>query len=100
MPNHKSAIKRLRQAEKRNQRNRYWRSTMRTSIKKVRTAVEEDNHAEATALLRDAESMIAHVASKGVIHKKTASRKISRLAKLVNKISPYAKEAAATAEAE
>jgi small subunit ribosomal protein S20 len=87
MPNHKSALKRLRQDKKRRDRNRYWKSTMRTAIKKVRAAVEENNQEAAKTTLRDATSMIAHVASKGVIHKRTASRKISRLAKLVNTIS-------------
>lgn len=87
MPSHKSALKRLRQNEKRRLRNRHWKSTMRTAIKKVRMAVEAKEVEQAQALLRDATSTIAHVASKGVIHKNTASRKISRLTRLVNSLS-------------
>lgn len=90
MANHKSAWKRLRQSEKRRESNRYWKSTMRTTIKKVRLAVESGDVEQAQGALREASSMIAHVASKGVIHKNTASRRISRLALLVNKLSPKA----------
>lgn len=87
MANHKSAWKRLRQNETRRERNRYWKATMRTSIKKVRLAVEAGDTEQAQGALRDAASTIAHVASKGVIHKRTASRRISRLALLVNALS-------------
>jgi len=86
MANHKSALKRIKQNAKRNERNRYWKSTMRTSIKKVRLAVEDQETEEAQESLQAAISMISHVASKGVIHKNTASRKISRLTKLVNRM--------------
>lgn len=84
MANHASALKRIRQDEKRRARNRYWKSTMRTAIKKVREAAEENNTEEASTNLQAAISLIDRVASKGVIHKRTASRKISRLTKLVN----------------
>lgn len=87
MANHKSALKRIRQNEKRRARNRYWKSTMRTIIKQVRQHVEEGNLEEAQSALRDATSTIARVASKGVIHKRTASRRISRLTLLVNKLA-------------
>ncbi len=87
MANHRSALKRLRQNEKRRARNRYWKSTMRTIIKKVRAAVENGEREEAQTLLRQAIKTIDHVQSKGVIHKRTASRKVSRLTKLVNTLS-------------
>ena len=87
MANHKSAWKRLRQNEKRRDRNRYWKSTMRTSIKQVRQAVEAGELEQAQTALRSASSTIARVASKGVIHKRTASRRISRLTLLVNKLA-------------
>ena len=84
MANCKSAWKRLRQNIKRRERNRYWKSTMRTAVKKVRKAVEQKDSTNVQSHLRNAVSLIAHVSSKGVIHKNTASRKISRLMKLVH----------------
>jgi len=82
--NHKSAEKRNRQNKIRNARNTHIRSTMRTYVKKVRTAVADGDLASAQALLEKAVPCIDKAAAKGVIHKATASRKISRLAKLVN----------------
>ena len=87
MANHKSAEKRNRQNKIRNARNTHIRSTMRTYVKKVRTAVAEGDQANAQALLEKAVPCIDKAAAKGVIHKATASRKISRLAKLVNAMS-------------
>ena len=87
MANHKSAEKRNRQNKIRNARNTHIRSTMRTYVKKVRTAVAEGDQANAQALLEKAVPCIDKAAAKGVIHKATASRKISRLAKLVNTMS-------------
>ena len=57
---------------------------MRTLVKKVRLAVENQEAEAAQVALKDATKMISHVASKGVIKKTTASRKVSRLTKLVN----------------
>ena len=87
MANHKSAEKRNRQNKIRNARNTHIRSTMRTYVKKVRTAVAEGDQANAQSLLEKAVPCIDKAAAKGVIHKATASRKISRLAKLVNTMS-------------
>ena len=84
MANHKSAEKRNRQNKIRNARNTHIRSTMRTYVKKVRTAVAEGDQANAQILLEKAVPCIDKAASKGVIQKATASRKISRLAKLVS----------------
>lgn len=84
MANHKSAEKRNRQNKIRNARNTHIRSTMRTYVKKVRTAVAEGDRENAQILLEKAVPCIDKAASKGVIHKATASRKISRLVKLVN----------------
>ncbi|MBF0210130.1 MAG: 30S ribosomal protein S20 [Desulfamplus sp.] len=84
MANHKSAIKRAKQNEKRRLRNRAARSAMRTEIKKVYSA--KDEGAQNTSdVLRSAQSIIAKAAKKGLIHKNTAARKTSRLAKYVNK---------------
>ena len=84
MANHKSAEKRNRQNAIRNARNTHIRSTMRTYVKQVRTAVSNGDAAEAKEALGRAVPFIDKAASKGVIHKATASRKISRLSKLVH----------------
>jgi len=85
--NHKSAEKRNRQNKIRNTRNTHIRSTMRTYVKKVRTAVADGDQTGAQSLLEKAVPCIDKAAAKGIIHKATASRKISRLVKLVNSIS-------------
>lgn len=87
MANHKSAIKRNRQNEKRSVRNRGLRTQVKSQIKKVLTAVEEKNTEEAQKSLREAETVIAKVAGKGVLHSRAASRKISGLSKKVNQLS-------------
>ena len=84
MANHKSALKRNRQAAVRNARNTHIRSSMRTFVKQVRAAVAAGNQDEAKAALERAVPFIDKAATKGVIKKATASRKISRLAKLIN----------------
>lgn len=87
MANHKSALKRAKQNEVRNARNTHIRSTMRTLVKNVRTAVTEGNTEAANAALAKAVPYISRTAAKGVIHKATASRKVSRLTKLVNTLT-------------
>ena len=84
MANHKSAEKRHRQSKIRNARNTHIRSTMRSYVKKVRTAIAEGDLETAKTLLEKAIPYIDKAATKGVIHKATASRKISRLSKLVS----------------
>ncbi len=86
MANHKSALKRNRQSIVRNARNVNVRSTMRTLVKNVRNAVAAQDKEAATAALEIAIPYINKSASKGIIHKATASRKISRLVKLVNSL--------------
>jgi len=81
---HKSAIKRDKQNKTRRIRNKNIKSFMKTKVKALLTAVEEKDPAKAKASLQEAISIISKSASKGVIHKKTASRKISRLTKRVN----------------
>lgn len=80
MATHKQALKRHRQSLKRRDRNRRIKRTLATFVKKARAAVETAP-AEATESVRAAVSMLARGASKGVIPKKRASRKISRLMK-------------------
>ena len=84
MANHKSAIKRNQQNNVRNERNNYIRTTLRTYVKKVRLAVAGNDHEAAASALEKAVPFIDKAVSKGVIHKSTGSRKISRLTKLVN----------------
>ncbi|GAB4296722.1 MAG: 30S ribosomal protein S20 [Desulfuromonadia bacterium] len=84
MANHKSALKRIKQNEARNARNRHHRSTLKTYIKKVREAVAAKNHELAQSALSQAIPVIDKAATKGVIHKANASRNISRLTRLVN----------------
>ena len=85
MANHPSALKRARQNETRKLRNR----TVKTRVKNVVKSVRQEAVAKpAEAARKDldaAKSLIDKAAKKGVIHRKTAARKISRLAKLVNK---------------
>lgn len=85
MANHKSAEKRHRQSKIRNARNTHIRSTMRSYVKKLRIAIADGDMETAKSLLEKTIPYIDKAATKGVIHKATASRKISRLAKLVSK---------------
>jgi len=87
LANHKSALKRNKQNEKRAARNRHIRSTMRTLVKQVREAATAGDAAAAKAALERAVPYIDKSAAKGVIHKATASRKIARLAKLINTLA-------------
>ena len=86
MANHKSADKRNRQSQLRRQRNRAIRSKMKTAIRNLNEAIDSGNADEAKSALAAAVPVIAKTASKGTIHKKNASRKISRLTKKVNQL--------------
>ncbi|MFO0664526.1 MAG: 30S ribosomal protein S20 [Polyangiaceae bacterium] len=86
MANHPSAEKRNRQRIKRTDRNRNAKSAVRTIVKKVRAALQAKDKTQATATLKDAIVALDRAGSKGVLHKKTASRRISRLAKSVHKL--------------
>lgn len=83
MANHKSAIKRHRQSLKRAARNRAMKTRVRNVVKDVRTAVLEEDLTKAQEALRVANGILDKAAGKGVIHWKTAGRKISRLSKAV-----------------
>ncbi|SMC69379.1 SSU ribosomal protein S20P [Desulfocicer vacuolatum DSM 3385] len=84
MANHKSALKRAKQSENRRLRNKSTKSAMNTSIKKVQAAAQEDSNENAQELFKAAQATIAKAAKKGVIHKNTAARKISRLSRILN----------------
>ncbi len=86
MANHKSAIKRARQNEKQRERNKMIKTRIKNVTKNVRLIVQKKEGREiALETLDNAKSVIDKAAKKGVIHKNTAARKISRLTKLVNK---------------
>ena len=84
MANHKSALKRARQSEERRQRNRARKTRMKSVVKAVEEAIATSNKELAVAKLKEAVSVIDKTASKGVIHKNKAARKISRLSRHVN----------------
>ncbi len=78
-----SALKRVRQADKRALRNRAWKSRIKTIVKKIDTAVGTKDTETAQSALKEAIKVISKASSKGIIHRNTASRKISRLTKKV-----------------
>ena len=86
MANHPSAEKRNRQRIKRTDRNRNAKSAVRTIVKKVRVALQAKDKTQAASSLKDAIVALDKAGTKGVLHKKTASRRISRLAKAVHKL--------------
>jgi small subunit ribosomal protein S20 len=83
-----SAIKRARQSEKRSHRNRSVESSLKTAVKKVEATLASGSREDAGKALLQAVKTISKAASKGVLHNNTASRKISRLTKKVNALSP------------
>ncbi len=87
MANIKSAKKRILVNRTRNERNKAIKSKVKTSIKKVEAAVAAKDVEAAKAALLAATAEIDKATSKGVYHKNTASRKVSRLAKAVNSIA-------------
>jgi small subunit ribosomal protein S20 len=84
MANHKSAEKRIRQIEKRTAINRSRMSRVRTFVKGVETAIATGDKAAAETALRLAQPELHRAITKGVMHKNTVSRKLSRLAMRVN----------------
>jgi len=87
LANIKSAKKRILVNEKKAARNKSVKSRVKTYVKKVDKAVEAKDVTAAKAALKDAISEINKAKSKGVYHKNTCARKISRLSKAVNEIS-------------
>lgn len=87
MANIKSAKKRILVDRRNAERNKAIKSSVKTAIKKVDAAVAANDKTAADTALVAAISEIDKAASKGVFHKKTASRKISRLTLAVNKIA-------------
>ncbi|WP_242394883.1 30S ribosomal protein S20 [Anaeromyxobacter oryzisoli] len=85
MANTASAEKRNRQAQKRRARNTQVRTGVKSAVKKVREAIAKGDASAAAQALKAAEKTIGKAATKGVLHKNAASRKISRLARAVAK---------------
>ncbi|MEK6691486.1 MAG: 30S ribosomal protein S20 [Nitrospirota bacterium] len=82
-----SALKRHRQSERRKLRNRAVKLTMKSLIKKVHLSVTTHDKEGAKTALAGVIKALNKAASKGVIHKNTASRRISRLSKMVNRLA-------------
>lgn len=86
MANHKSALKRIRQSERRRKRNQHIRTEMRTMVKRCREALESGDPGKAAEAFDVAERSIRRAATKGVIPKKRADRSVGRLAKRLNAV--------------
>jgi len=85
MAQHKSAIKRIRQNEKRNERNRKSRSNLRTEIKKFKVLLETEGMEKIQAAFPKLQKIIDKAVTKGILHKSTANRKKARLAGALQK---------------
>ena len=84
MANIKSALKRIKVIEFKTQRNKMIVSSLRTSVRRFEDALKAGNTDEAKALYKTAAKLIDRAAAKGTLHKNTAARKKSRLAKKLN----------------
>jgi small subunit ribosomal protein S20 len=84
MATHASARKRHRQSLRRHERNQHQLTTVRNAVRRVHRAVQEGDP-ELPQRLRAAERLLRRAGSKGVLHKKTVSRTVSRLSKLVQR---------------
>ncbi len=90
MAHHKSAKKRIRQTERRTEVNRARVSRIRTFVKKVELAISGGDSAAAQSALKEAQPELMKGAQAGVLHKNTASRKVSRLVARVKDMKPLA----------
>ena len=86
MATHKSALKRVRQSEKKRQRNKSVLSAMKTMIKKVHTTIEGKDPQKISESLRETASCVDKIADKKIIHKNRAGRIISRLTARANRV--------------
>ena len=84
MPHHKSAEKRLRQTAKRTAVNTARMSRVRTFVKKVETAIESGDKSAAQTAFQAAQPELHRATTKGVMHRNTVDRKLSRLAARIN----------------
>ena len=86
MANIKSQIKRNKQNEKAAERNKAVRTALKTSTKKIRTAVDAGDAEEAMARQRENARALDKAVAKGIVHKRTAARRKSRLARAANSV--------------
>ena len=86
MPNKPSAKKRVRQTERRTATNKSRKTKMRSAVRLVEEAVKAGDKKAASAALKAAEPAIMRAAGKGVIHKNTGARKVSRLAASISRL--------------
>jgi small subunit ribosomal protein S20 len=93
MANTKSAQKRIRQTKKRTERNRYYRTRIKTITRNVREAVEAGDYEKALEYWKVANKKFQSYINKGILKKNTARRKISKLHHLVKSIEPKAEKA-------
>ena len=87
MANIKSAKKRILVSETKAERNKALKSGVKTAIKKVYAAIDANDKAAATEALANATSLMAKAEAKGVYHKNTVGRKVSRMTVAVNKLA-------------
>jgi len=87
LANHKSAIKRDKQNKVRRSINMAYKTRAKSAVKKVRLAIAGNKVEDARLSLNEATSILHKIKSKGIIHRNTANRKISRLTLQVNKIA-------------
>ncbi len=85
MPNTKQALKRIRVSAKRNARNRFVKSTVKTAVRRFSETLAQGDLENAGNTLQSAVRSLDKAVSKGVVHKNAAARKKSRLAKRLNK---------------
>ncbi|MEE1022247.1 MAG: 30S ribosomal protein S20 [Muribaculaceae bacterium] len=83
MANHKSSIKRIRQAEKRRLENRYWVKTARNAVRRIRKMTDK---AEAEAAYKKTSALLQRLGRKNIISKNKASNLCSRLSNHINKL--------------
>lgn len=88
MANTASARKRIRQTERRTERNQARKSRMRTFVKKVEAAIAGGDPAQATEALRAAQPEMQRAATKGVVHRNTVARRLSRLSARIKALAP------------
>ena len=87
MANIKSQIKRNKQNEKHGERNKTVRTALKTSTKKVRAAIGDGDAEAATTQQREAARALDKAVAKGIVHKRTAARRKSRLAKAASSVA-------------
>ncbi len=83
MPNTKSAIRRVRRVKKQTQINRIRKSKYKNAIKQMETLIKSKDKVKAKAYFSKFQSILMQVAKSGVINKKTAARKISKISKRI-----------------